>query len=142
MANPDAAERLFTIEEVNELIPTLEGVLVRLQASGARLREAVRRAVQDHGEARPLPIADLLRDHPEVEPVAREMEELLAEIEATGGQFKGLDLGLVDFPAELDGEIVLLCWQYGEREVGYYHSLDGGFAGRKPLPQSRRPLLQ
>ena len=46
---------------------------------------------------------------------------------------KDLDRGLVDFPALRDGEEVLLCWQVGEGEVAYWHGLEEGFAGRKPL---------
>jgi hypothetical protein len=136
------AERLFTIEEVNELIPKLESILVRMQRRGSELREAVRAAMGDQGEGGQVSVGELLRMHPEVEPMAREIESLLAEIEDTGGQFKGLDLGLIDFPAELDGEIVLLCWQYGESEVGFYHTMEAGFAGRKPLPRTRPRLLQ
>jgi hypothetical protein len=49
-------------------------------------------------------------------------------------QVKDLDRGLVDFPALHDGEEVLLCWQVGEDEVAYWHGVDEGFAGRKPLP--------
>jgi hypothetical protein len=70
------------------------------------------------------------------------METLVNEIEATGGQLKGLDLGLVDFPGEIDGERVLLCWQYGEPQVAFYHAPEAGFAGRQPLPHSRRRVLQ
>ena len=47
---------------------------------------------------------------------------------------KDLDRGLVDFPAFRHGEEVLLCWQVGEDEIGYWHGVDDGFAGRKPLP--------
>ncbi|HET6266223.1 MAG TPA: DUF2203 family protein [Acidobacteriota bacterium] len=44
-----------------------------------------------------------------------------------------MDIGLVDFPAMLDGEEILLCWKYGEKTIRYYHGLTEGFAGRKPL---------
>jgi hypothetical protein len=86
----------------------------------------------------------VLELRPRLVPLVEEVKALLAEIEACGGQLKGLDLGLVDFPAERDGEIVLLCWQYGEKEIAYYHSFDAGFAGRQPLDPSkdRLPHLQ
>jgi hypothetical protein len=106
------------------------------------LREAVRAAMGESGESGRVSVGELLRTHPEVEPMAREIEALLAEIDEAGGQFKGLELGLVDFPAEIDGEVVLLCWQYGEPEVAFYHHMDAGFAGRRPLPHSRPRLLQ
>lgn len=137
------ADRLFTVGEVNDLIPKLEQIIARLQRRGAELRDAVQRAMRERsGTEEAIPVSELLRLRPEVEPAAREMEALLREIEAIGGDFKGLDLGLVDFPGEVEGEPVLLCWQYGEAEVGFYHSAKDGFAGRKPLPRSRPRVLQ
>lgn len=47
--------------------------------------------------------------------------------------FKGLELGLVDFPGQIDGKIVELCWQYGEKQIAYYHSPEEGFVGRRPI---------
>jgi len=137
------SERLFTVDEVNALIPKLEHLMTRMQRRGAELRRAIGEAIQLRGSGEgPISVSELLRLRPEVEPAAREMEELLREVEATGGQFKGLDLGLVDFPAEVDGEIVLLCWQFGEEEVDYYHSVEEGFARRKPLTSRQPRLLQ
>ena len=71
------------------------------------------------------------------------LQRTAAEIEACGGQFKGLELGLVDFPSEIDGQVGLLCWQYGEKEITHWHPLESGFDGRQPLPKAvRRPYLQ
>jgi hypothetical protein len=49
-------------------------------------------------------------------------------------EVKDIDEGLVDFPALQNGETVLLCWKLGEDEIRYWHTLEGGFAGRRPLP--------
>jgi hypothetical protein len=46
---------------------------------------------------------------------------------------RDLDRGLIDFPAQRDGREVYLCWEEGEDEVGYWHDLDSGYGGRKPL---------
>jgi len=54
-------------------------------------------------------------------------------IHGRGAIVKDLDEGLVDFPALRDGEEVLLCWRLGEERVAYWHGLDTGFAGRRPL---------
>jgi hypothetical protein len=43
-------------------------------------------------------------------------------------------IALLDFPALREGEPVLLCWRLGEDEIGWWHGLDEGYAGRKPLP--------
>jgi len=127
-------DRVFTVEEANALIPRLEILLSQLQQHSRVLRDVISDLSTASGAIPDdMTTEQLLALRPEVRPVATAMEGLLREIEATGAHFKGLSLGLVDFPAEIDGETMLLCWQYGEKEVGYYHTLDGGFAGRKPL---------
>ena len=71
-----------------------------------------------------------------VEEVASEIGLLVADLEAAGVQVKDLDRGLVDFPARHpeSGDLVLLCWHLGEDRVAFWHGLEEGFAGRKPLP--------
>ena len=128
------SNRVFTIEEANALIPRLEIILSQLQQHSQVLREVITSLSDPAGEVpEDLTTEQLLALRPDVRPVAAAMEDLLRDIEATGAHFKGLALGLVDFPAELEGETILLCWQYGEKEIGYYHTYDGGFAGRQPL---------
>jgi hypothetical protein len=61
------------------------------------------------------------------------IKRCVEELTALGVQVKDLDTGLVDFPSWRDGEEVLLCWQLGEGEIAWWHTLDGGFAGRRPL---------
>jgi len=56
------------------------------------------------------------------------------ELQALGVLVKDLDRGLVDFPALRGDEEVLLCWQVGEDEIAYWHGVEEGYAGRKPLP--------
>ena len=128
------SERLFTVHEANALIPKLELIMSRLQRHGATLSAQIEEVA--HATSQPpetLTTTQLIELRPELTPVIEELEALLAEIEACGGELKGLDLGLVDFPTEIGGEVVLLCWQYGEKEIAYYHSRQAGFSGRKPL---------
>lgn len=133
------ATRRFTVEEANALIPRLEMLMERLQ----RTVLVVRSAVQD-AEAAPevRTTGDVLRVRPELAPYVSEIESLVAEIEKLGCEFKGIDLGLVDFPADIDGRTVLLCWQYGEKSVGFWHPTDEGFAGRRALAAGVVPPLQ
>lgn len=130
---------LFTIEEANALIPKMEMVIAELQRAGRQLRLVLEGVARDSD--RPLgdiDLSDLIADHPELRQRMVEIERLIGEIEKCGAQFKGMDLGLVDFPAEIDGQVGLLCWQYGEKEIAYWHGLDTGFAGRQPLGSARR----
>jgi hypothetical protein len=100
--------------------------------------------LQEDGDdaAHPRTTAEVLRVRPDLAPQVREIEGGVVEVERLGCQFKGLDLGLVDFPAELDGAPVLLCWQYGEKEVAFWHGADEGFAGRRALNGDGAPQLQ
>ena len=60
-------------------------------------------------------------------------KDTLSEINAIGVQVKDLDVGLLDFPCLVDGEIVLLCWKLGEPTITHWHGTEEGFAGRKPI---------
>lgn len=136
----DPSDHLFTLEEVNELIPRLETIMQRLQNHG----RAVQAALEElEGEGFPKPdqplVGQLLALRPDLQNDLVAMEKGVAEIENLGGEFKGLDLGLVDFRGELGGRVVYLCWQYGETEVSHYHGLQEGFAGRKPIEVAVRP---
>lgn len=61
------------------------------------------------------------------------LDELTSELTADGMQVKGLAPMLLDFPAEWQGEQVLLCWLEDEPRLGWYHRVEAGFAGRRPL---------
>jgi hypothetical protein len=67
------------------------------------------------------------------ESLVDEINERLARINSWGVELKGLDEGLVDFPAERDGHTVYLCWKLGEDRIAWWHEIDAGFAGRQPL---------
>jgi hypothetical protein len=82
---------------------------------------------------------DLLRARPAARLMVEELEAVVGEIEGTGAVLKDVQLGLIDFPAEREGEEIYLCWQFGEPEVAFWHRVDEGFAGRQPLPGSTPP---
>jgi hypothetical protein len=130
--------RRFTVEEVNALIPRLELLMARLQRTARELRDDVSHAA----DAGVRTTADIVREHPELRPHVETIERTIGEIEELGGQFKGLDLGLVDFLGESAGRPVLLCWQYGEKSIGFWHGIDEGFAGRRAFHASAAPQLQ
>jgi hypothetical protein len=69
----------------------------------------------------------------QLEEETREMVACAGEIQALGAVVKDLELGLVDFPSLRDGEDVYLCWRVGEDAIGFWHPVDEGFAGRRPL---------
>ena len=57
-------------------------------------------------------------------------------LDALGIELKDPRLGLVDFPGEMNGRRILLCWRLGEPEVQFWHEVDAGYAGRQPLAPS------
>jgi hypothetical protein len=131
------AERHFTPEEANALLeqvrPVAESLVAHRRAftaAAARRARLTQRISGNGGDFDPQEPSELDEQlQREAEAVAGAVEEL----QALGVLVKDLDRGLVDFPALRDGEEVLLCWQVGEGEVGYWHGLEEGFAGRKPL---------
>jgi hypothetical protein len=134
-------ECLYTVDEVNALIPKLEVIMEQLQRNALEVRQQVQELARTSGQRLDeINTTQILELRPQLRELVAEVERLVSEIEACGGEFKGVDLGLVDFPAERDGDMVLLCWQYGEKEVTHYHTLEDGFGGRKPIdPRIGRP---
>lgn len=73
---------------------------------------------------------------PHIQKLADDIEEFMKELEEIGCFFKDWNfaIGLIDFPAIIDGKEVFLCWRSDEDEILYYHEIDAGFAGRKLIP--------
>ncbi len=126
--------RLFTAEEANALLPELVPILTDLRAKKGELDEA-RRAL-----ARLTPAMRADGHRPEAVALERRIRELAAaltvgirRITGQGVEVKDLDLGLIDFPSPREGRVVFLCWRLGEGPIAYWHEVDAGFAGRRPL---------
>jgi hypothetical protein len=136
-------QRIFTVDEANELIPQLEAAFDELEEERRELDQGIDR----------IKILDVLWGPRLREPANPDRQEFLThrasvrqtlrEIEAVverrilslGVRFPtgGLAHGLVDFPTTLDGRVVFLCWKRGESRIQAWHEVDGGFAGRRPL---------
>ena len=133
--------KTFTLDEANELLPMLRSLLQSALESKAQLEQQQQRAqdlvqrVHLSGGSM-LKIADLIEGKAERERAAMRLRDLLDEIEATGALVKDMDTGLLDFPCEVDGAVILLCWKMGEPAIAYWHGLDEGFKGRKPIDGS------
>jgi hypothetical protein len=130
--------RHFTPEEANAALgrvrPLVERMVAHRQAHAAALTRQEELETHIRGNGGGIPPAMLAEAAAEVEREARELARLVDEIAAHGAEVKDLDEGLIDFPALRQGETVLLCWRLGEDEIRYWHRLEDGFAGRRPLP--------
>ena len=132
-----AEQKYFNLEEANATIPHLEMAVEKMQRLGIRVREKVQALADDQPrrvQRKPL------QCRPGLRLLLEDMAQAVQSIEKHGGVFKGLALGLVDFPAVLNGEDISLCWQYGEKEIAYYHKRTEGFSGRQPLEAQPRKL--
>jgi hypothetical protein len=135
-----AKQKTFTHPEASALLPVLRTLLKRAM-DGKRLIETVEREFQDlrhrillsGGLCVDVPAA--ARRRAERDKALQEIKDALAEIEAIGVQVKDLDIGLLDFPCIVEDEIVLLCWKYGEDKIAFWHGLEEGFRGRKPIDE-------
>ena len=129
--------RLFTIEQANAMLPLVRAITSDL-ASLARDVVERRHRVALLTAGRELKKGDPYSD--ELAQIEKDLQldgqrlvEYMNELKELGVEPKGAVEGLVDFPAEMDGRIVFLCWKLGEQEVLHWHDLEGGFAGRQSL---------
>jgi len=132
--------RLFSLREANALLSTLNEEFTRAR----QLRDELLGLQQKLQEAgRGIDGPDVAVD-PEAPPAVQRLQaravrligklrDILHEVAELGVEVKAAD-GLVDFRSKLHGRTVYLCWKYGEERVGYFHELDAGFSGRRPLP--------
>jgi len=126
--------RLFTVDEANALVPALRALMEHISDKLDSLRKKSKEIIRAEGLSPKSPdLTRRLQENPEIAGLTREVHELVEEIHSQGCLWKGLEQGLVDFPCLLGGEIVFLCWRYGEEGVGHWHRIEDGFAGRKPL---------
>jgi len=130
--------RTFTLAEAQSLLPILESLLRKAAESkstaeslDAQFHLLNRRIFLAGGTQ--VDVAAVARQRGEREVAIRTAKDSLAEIDAIGVQVKDIDKGLLDFPCKLDGETVLLCWKLGEPAIAHWHTLDGGFATRRPI---------
>lgn len=140
MANQSKPRKSFTVAQANAALPLVRAIVRDITALAVDLRARHERLSGSpglsaaHDEEREQARAALERDLERL----RELEDELAEL---GVELKDYFLGLADFPSEMDGRPVYLCWKAGEDEVSHWHELDAGFAGRRKLfdPASPSP---
>ncbi len=114
---------IFTVAEARgalvELMPTLQR-FITLRADAAELGASIR--------------GNTLGGAMDLRELNQQLEILMRTVQDTGVQVKGWAPLLMDFPADFDGQHVLLCWLEGDLSIAWYHRRDVGFAGRRPLP--------
>ena len=134
------ADRTFTLDEAQSLLPILQSLL-RTAISAKKIvdeAEAEQQALQHRvflNGGMFLEIVPLARRKAERAKAEQRAKDALAEIDSIGVQVKDVNIGLLDFPCEVEGQIILLCWKLGEKAITHWHGVEEGFAGRKPIDQ-------
>jgi len=130
--------RTFTPEEANEALADVRPLTERMVAARHELADAHQAQAElvavIAGNGGGVDSAELAQAAKEVERLAGEIVGAVQQIQDLGAVVKDVDSGLVDFPAVHRGRDVLLCWRLGEDEVGHWHDLESGLAGRQELP--------
>ena len=122
----------YDIDSANARVEELKPILAALrkardEVAAGQLRLSQLQSVED---------ADpelLVREQEGMTVTVKQMEQAVRQIDAWGVTLRDIGTGLVDVPALVNGRPVWLCWKLGEGEIGYWHELEAGIAGRKPL---------
>lgn len=132
--------RYFRLEQAEGLLPEIERSLRELTSLKRRFEEAERdsRATSERvamlGGA--FPDRDtVVAQRARRETLAARLRESIQAVQQRGWLVKDLDAGLVDFPTLFHGQEVYLCWKLGEPAIRFWHGIEEGFRGRKPIDQ-------
>jgi hypothetical protein len=136
----DLMPRFFTLQQAEKLLPEVE----RAIRDAIALRSEYEDAQEEwqNFSRRVMVLGGVRVDHSQAleqknhrESTALRLKEALERIQENGCVVKDLEMGLVDFPTRYHGEEVYLCWKLGEESIQFWHGVDEGFRGRKPIDQ-------
>jgi hypothetical protein len=147
MEEQTEALRVFTISEVNALIPALSSLVHDQLREQSEIEHGLAELMRLTG-APPRSLQPTSADSPEITRVKRDLRSRISRYETGwqrvqkwGGVIKDPQTGLVDFYGRVDGKLCWLCWRYGEDTLGYYHDLTAGYSCRRPLSADVRRKL-
>jgi len=134
------SRRRFSLDEANALLPRLERDLHLLRqlyrsAKDRYVELKQLKAVGRRPDGRLIMAYDFLQARREFDRLVREIDRSVDRIQRLGVRVRHIELGLIDFPARIDGRDVFLCWRAGEPAVAYVHEAGEGFQQRRPLPE-------
>jgi hypothetical protein len=128
---------VFSVEQANAMLPLVRAItsdLVPLFHTVMDRQQRLNRLIAGRDLDSGDPYTDeLVQIREELNKDVQKLEGYVEELRQLGVELKDPAEGLVDFPSSMDGEPILLCWQLGEAEVMHWHTLEGGFAERRPL---------
>jgi hypothetical protein len=135
------AQKLFTVERANATLPLVRAIvkdLAELSREFADRRERLAHLLRGRRELSPDDpyYSELVQIEEELDKDRVRLQDYVTELRELGAEPKdGLE-GLVDFPAMVDGRPVYLCWKLGEPKIEFWHEMNAGFQGRRPMPRA------
>jgi hypothetical protein len=137
MVAPKTSKRFFTVSEANNALPLVRVIVQDITDLARELRDRHERLTRlkpgDRSRLSDAHDEELQQVRAEMERGQEKMEEYVRELKELGIELKDYFTGLIDFPSQMNGRPVYLCWRLGEPEVAYWHELEAGFAGRQKL---------
>ena len=121
--------KTFTIDQANRMLPLVRKIVQDIVDDYARWQKLVK-ALDVSAASSPRDAGELDRLQRDIQTIAETIDRYVGELNELGVEIKGMDVGLVDFPGEMGGRPVCLCWRLGEPAVAHWHERDAGFAGR------------
>ena len=134
-------DKIFTLSEANELLPQLKEDLRKLQQLTAQFEnqymdyQKEKAAFEQAYAGSQGSLDPFFEQESQLEFMKIEAELLIENFARKGVLLKMINPGLIDFPAVLNGEDILICWKEGEEQISHYHGWHDGFIGRKPFPE-------
>jgi hypothetical protein len=140
------AQQVFSLEEVNALLPELTRIVgkqLELRASIEKMLDDLAEVTGARGDVTPRASdePDVRRQKRDVARAVDTYQQGWTEVEVLGGVLKDPKEGLVDFYGKVGERLVWLCWKFGETRIDHYHQLDEGFSGRKRIEEAGRRIL-
>jgi hypothetical protein len=132
--------KTFSLDEAQSLLPILESLLRRAidaKASASLVEEELQMLSQNIflSGGMLVDVAAAARKRMAQRASIQQAQDAIQEIDSIGVQVKDIDKGLLDFPFQIGEQIVLLCWQLGEKRIEFWHTVEAGFQGRQPLDE-------
>jgi hypothetical protein len=124
---PSRPRRRFTLIEANKSLPLVKRVvadIVHTHAEASKLQQSIERGT---------PKAEQSSIQDRLDQAMHRLEDYVDELAEIGCELKDYQMGLIDFIGRHQGRDICLCWKLGEEKIAYWHELESGFAGRKPV---------
>ena len=115
--------KFFSPKEINKILPDIKNIVEEIISEGQNARLL-------------LTFPDPFKEHQrKLIDVEQRIKSLIEQLENKGCYYKdwNFEIGLVDFPAIINGQEALLCWRSDETEIGWFHGYEDGYAGRRPV---------